>query len=123
MKRRPPSSTRTDTLFPCTTLFRSWQSSAPERKSHLPHDRSTVQRPPRASTIFPTNAARNRRRQHARTNGPLRARHDSCAREIGRAHSELQSLMRTSYAVFCLKKKKKRKETNLTTITQSNHIA
>src|SRR3546814_7063360 len=34
--------------------------------------------------------------------------------QIGRAHSELQSLMRISYAVFCLKKKKKQKHTNYT---------
>src|SRR3546814_998985 len=71
MIRRPPRSTRTDTLFPYTTLFRSAGQAVRSR---------CVQ------TIWPE--------------GP-RAR----SRQIGRAHSELQSLMRISYAVFCLKKK------------------
>src|SRR3546814_3938819 len=74
MIRRPPRSTRTDTLFPYTTLFRSI-------------DR---ERPP----------ARRRDGQSARGGGPHRA-------DRSEEHtSELQSLMRISYAVFCLKKKK-----------------
>src|SRR3546814_6742568 len=83
MIRRPPRSTRTDTLFPYTTLFRS---------RHRPRDQSS-DRLLRGLWLFgkrPVCRAARRRR------------HDP---EIGRAPSELQSLMRISYAVFCLKKK------------------
>src|SRR3546814_11485646 len=73
MIRRPPRSTRTDTLFPYTTLFRSRPPpSAPE---------AAMQRAP--ST--PSKGPECRSEEHT---------------------SELQSLMRISYAVFCLKKKK-----------------
>src|SRR3546814_6556480 len=82
MIRRPPRSTRTDTLFPYTTLFRS----------------SSARTVPEPVSI-----------------APLRARHCcTSARAACRSEehtSELQSLMRISYAVFCLKKKKRRKNT------------
>src|SRR3546814_9060229 len=69
MIRRPPRTTRTDTLFPYTTLFRSaWRALRPRRLG----------------------------------------RHVDRHRQPGRSEehtSELQSLMRISYAVFCLKKK------------------
>src|SRR3546814_12435955 len=82
MIRRPPRSTRTDTLFPYTTLFRS------DRRGGLPSDP-----PPRRVRVPP---ARER---------PL---HDPRRRGRSEEHtSELQSLMRISYAVFCLKKKKR----------------
>src|SRR3546814_1925373 len=42
--------------------------------------------------------------------------------EIGRAHAELQSLMRISYAVFCLKKKKKQMKVNENNVTQTEYI-
>src|SRR3546814_1534770 len=74
MIRRPPRSTRTDTLFPYTTLFRS----------------------PCASISGTTAPCATRRRR-------------CCRSATGRSEehtSELQSLMRISYAVFCLKKKK-----------------
>src|SRR3546814_4023988 len=81
--RQPPISTRTDTLFPYTTLFRS----ASRRSS--------------CASIRP--AARcSRRRKSARRCSPSRRR--SCRRSEEHT-SELQSLMRTSYAVFRLKKK------------------
>src|SRR3546814_4249733 len=86
MIRRPPRSTRTDTLFPYTTLFRS---------SHIaPHDRTH-----RASCRA---LAWNHYsfRPHCRQG----RRHRRWSGEIGRHTSELQSLMRISYAVFCLKK-------------------
>src|SRR3546814_4336094 len=76
MTRQPPRSTRTDTLVPYTTLFRSSPSnrSARRRKSRLP-------------AAAPSGSARARgRRSEEHT-------------------SELQSLMRISYAVFCLNKK------------------
>src|SRR3546814_7529979 len=79
MIRRPPRSTRTDTLFPYTTLFRSglcpqlWARPTFRRKK------------PNCSA-----GRRNRSEEHT---------------------SELQSLMRISYAVFCLKKKKAKHRT------------
>src|SRR3546814_10603167 len=83
MIRRPPRSTRTDTLFPYTTLFRS----APQARVAAP--------------ALP--AARTGRA--AATARPYR-RGSSTGRRSEEHTSELQSLMRISYAVFCLKKKK-----------------
>src|SRR3546814_4020911 len=81
MIRRPPRSTRTDTLFPYTTLFRSSSTRAGSRTP-----RSWSGRPPPGRTwCTTTRSARSRSEEHT---------------------SELQSLMRISYAVFCLKKKK-----------------
>src|SRR3546814_2326357 len=94
MIRRPPRSTRTDTLFPYTTLFRS----------HLPaRDRSPSPLPP-AGTHMQGNSAAVAAPQWR----------DSLLDEYAELRSEehtseLQSLMRISYAVFCLKKKKKKK--------------
>src|SRR3546814_8651846 len=84
MIRRPPRSTRTDTLFPYTTLFRSQG------------DRATVTASPAPPTIhdfggFPDEQFAMRYRSEEHT-------------------SELQSLMRISYAVFCLKKKKEKQK-------------
>src|SRR3546814_8878409 len=76
MIRRPPRSTRTDTLFPYTTLFRSAR--------HL--------------------AARADEDGARHQDGHHRARR--CQARSEEHTSELQSLMRISYAVFCLKKKK-----------------
>src|SRR3546814_4148570 len=73
MIRRPPRSTRTDTLFPYTTLFRSRQEG------------------PRQGASGFRAVRRKAERQMARSEEHT---------------SELQSLMRISYAVFCLKKKK-----------------
>src|SRR3546814_8070429 len=85
MIRRPPRSTRTDTLLPYTTLFRS-------------------RRPPprvRPSTDRRCATTARARRNRARSAPPIcRARSRSDEHT-----SELQSLMRISYAVFCLKKK------------------
>src|SRR3546814_9546061 len=83
MIRRPPRSTRTDTLFPYTTLFRS--------------DRRTLRRWRRDR---PQWWHRLRRRRH-RTAAP----HLVALARSEEHTSELQSLMRISYAVFCLKKK------------------
>src|SRR3546814_10346729 len=113
MIRRPPRSTRTDTLFPYTTLFRSCSltlrpccpSSCRWTDACRPdnHPRTGVHgggRPdlptdPRGSAIPPA--------RH-----PLLSRRPSAARSEEHT-SELQSLMRISYAVFCLKKKKHHK--------------
>src|SRR3546814_3961141 len=83
MIRRPPRSTRTDTLFPYTTLFRS--------REHRPG------RLRRRRHVHPSSGGAG-----ARGSLPVRRR----PRRRSEEHtSELQSLMRTSYAVFCLKKK------------------
>src|SRR3546814_1628638 len=84
MIRRPPRSTRTDTLFPYTTLFRSpmwlFDQIACHRQAAGP-----AKAPVRWAIVDPRDA-------HVRSEEHT---------------SELQSLMRISYAVFCLKKKKK----------------
>src|SRR3546814_15602477 len=91
MIRRPPRSTRTDTLFPYTTLFRSWRvgcrnqsgmtmrSLLLRRLARCLDDRGKIER---------AVAGGGRSEEHT---------------------SELQSLMRISYAVFCLKKKNQNK--------------
>src|SRR3546814_2180152 len=107
MIRRPPRSTRTDTLFPYTTLFRSRQS---------------VPRPPSRPTrcaALGGRAARHRRSARAwRSLRNLQCSDHGVAILVQRSEehtSELQSLMRISYAVFCLKKKNK-KHTHTETI-------
>src|SRR3546814_7969941 len=142
MIRRPPRSTRTYTLFPYTTLFRSLGRSGPARllSRHRPSDE------------FPRGQGRQRKRRHAhehrdaqrrlyaqgrhsavqsrhaasrqRVPPPMaqrllagsRGQHDDGAEHLyqyqrrSEEHtSELQSLMRISYAVFCLTKKNKKK--------------
>src|SRR3546814_3112492 len=79
MIRRPPRSTRTDTLFPYTTLFRSVDSRPTSSETRAPHTSPAVMSRPSMSV------PNGRSEEHT---------------------SELQSLMRISYAVFCLKKKK-----------------
>src|SRR3546814_1057734 len=83
MIRRPPRSTRTDTLFPYTTLFRSVDEAG----------RGPLAGPVAVAAVVldplrPINGLNDRSEEHT---------------------SELQSLMRISYAVFCLKKKKNNK--------------
>src|SRR3546814_2394632 len=89
MIRRPPRSTRTDTLFPYTTLFRS-----PATRNSAPSASSSGQPESRPASQARTESAK-RSEEHT---------------------SELQSLMRISYAVFCLKKKNKHQQIK-TTIT------
>src|SRR3546814_4759217 len=109
MIRRPPRSTRTDTLFPYTTLFRSL--ALPGRcRGGRPCRSLPRQSHPKLG------AGRRRRRGDAAVLNPLAEAmtEDRLPTELWvRAHrseehtSELQSLMRISYAVFCLKKKTK----------------
>src|SRR3546814_6471726 len=101
MIRRPPRSTRTDTLFPYTTLFRSQA-----RDPRLAHRRGGPRR-------CPHSRAPDRRRQGEIRREDRQGARGQEGRRAGRSEehtSELQSLMRISYAVFCLKKK-----TNVTT--------
>src|SRR3546814_1865259 len=94
MIRRPPRSTRTDTLFPYTTLFRSTASFDP--------------RPCQPDASLGRLAATVLAELSSPGVPPF------LARQIGRAHAELQSLMRISYAVFCLKKKKTKTNARIT---------
>src|SRR3546814_9988855 len=107
MNRRPPESTRTDTLFPSTTLFRSPcpGSHAPAAPAARPPPPATRSRPwPRHYWPPPPPGPR-----HApKPPPPPPAPSPPASRPPRRSEehtSELQSLMRISYAVFCLKKK------------------
>src|SRR3546814_2607282 len=97
MIRRPPRSTRTDTLFPYTTLFRSRHAPQQQRSRH-----SSQQKMMRDAH------RKERRRQGAERRYEEEAQHAHRDPEGGSEEhtSELQSLMRISYDVFCLKKKK-----------------
>src|SRR3546814_10466676 len=115
MIRRPPRSTRTDTLFPYTTLFRSVRCIGLD---HI-HAVATMAGTAAARDQFANDigftigllAAERQRQQHAsRIGGHLVGQR---LFERSEEHtSELQSLMRTSYAVFCLKKKNNKNNDN-----------
>src|SRR3546814_1083700 len=105
MIRRPPRTTRTDTLCPYTTLFRS-------QDGHGGADRNPGGRRPAAAGRFAADPALAAQRGPAGRDHPAPVVADAfrpAARGEGRRSeehtSELQSLMRISYAVFCLKKK------------------
>src|SRR3546814_6335212 len=107
MIRRPPRSTRTDTLFPYTTLFVSRRDRADGFVQRLARRRDTALHLPwgqwrhRHDRLSASRPGRRRLGSHRRQ-GPLEYRSEEHT-------SELQSLMRISYAVFCLKKKKTHK--------------
>src|SRR3546814_9349322 len=121
MIRRPPRSTRTDTLFPYTTLFRSGpDSGAPGLKEELTSDAKQL-----------GNSAQRRVEEEAeKRKGGIASQAKSVGSALDRAASELdrerseehtselQSLMRISYAVFCLNKQK----TQLPTTTQQHTV-
>src|SRR3546814_9137848 len=101
MIRRPPRSTRTDTLFPYTTLFRSTHPVQRfGRGQRHAGRRDTVERARGAGA----GRCRRARIRRGHAGGHPYARSEEHT-------SELQSLMRISYAVFCLKKKTKHKTT------------
>src|SRR3546814_3869823 len=97
MIRRPPRSTRTDTLFPYTTLFRSNFSNACVQRSSVNKDNGSSVAKVRTKTGNQTLKVHER---SINKNLAMRSEEHT---------SELQSLMRISYAVFCLKKKKRNK--------------
>src|SRR3546814_9819580 len=86
MIQRPPRSTRTDTLFPYTTLFRSAYIADREKRFDAILDVLELQYAHTPFTVVDLACGPGRSEEHT---------------------SELQSLMRISYAVFCLKKKQK----------------
>src|SRR3546814_3999496 len=105
---RPPRSTRTDTLFPYTTLFRSQIAARTRvRPRHAPSNGAPA---PRPAVVRLLGAVRRRRHlagsSIAGNHLGMRARSMVAIRSEEHT-SELQSLMRISYAVFCLKKIKK----------------
>src|SRR3546814_4701246 len=112
-RRRPPRSTRTDPLFPYTTLFRSsiaqrgcpyWSVSTSRRPTWLgglTSPSSSIRSIRRAALLYPMRNCRCSQLVEAFW---LRSEEHT---------SELQSLMRISYAVFCLKKKKSHTESLL----------
>src|SRR3546814_2099427 len=116
MIRRPPISTLTDTLFPYTTLFRSPARVAVLRRFRRtlggrPADQGFLRRHRRQEGAVGQGGNARRRESRAR----LHRRHDQRDQPDGRSEehtSELQSLMRISYAVFCLKKKKRQTNTD-----------
>src|SRR3546814_1239802 len=109
MIRRPPRSTRTDTLFPYTTLFRSHTAAAPD----LPRvDEQGIGARSRGADIVDRALPRIIFGPGAL---PLAAPFEDLRDARSEEHtSELQSLMRISYAVFCLKKQKTSKIIYLT---------
>src|SRR3546814_8490310 len=115
MIRRPPRSTRTDTLFPYTTLFRSGEAPRTEDPPPRPIDELLAELDElvgldgvKHEVKLVTNLLRVQKIRLER-GLPVRSEEHT---------SELQSLMRISYAVFCLKKKKTK---HTTILTQTNH--
>src|SRR3546814_4793178 len=100
MTRRPPRSTRTDTPFPYTTLFRSAAAADHGRAAHRRrHGRRRLRRGQPRGGGDPRRRGSGRQRLHA--GGQLAGYRPRSEENT----SELQSLMRISYSVFCLKKK------------------
>src|SRR3546814_4280587 len=116
MIRRPPRSTRTDTRFPYTTLFRSLETLRVDLPDQVEINEAVVDRGDQR-----VGARRHVARKHIVA--PRRVG-DEIIRAFGKPGdlgvqrseehtSELQSLMRISYAVFCLKKKNKKQHTHI----------
>src|SRR3546814_9238221 len=103
MTRRPPRSTRTDTLFPYTTLFRSAGVGLAAGDDD-----------PGALIGHRLGDGAANASGGAGDDGDFAGEVEEVAHRSEEHMSELQSLMRISYAVFCLKKKKKRNKTSKT---------
>src|SRR3546814_5802002 len=112
MIRRPPRSTRTDTLFPYTTLFRSLARITSNKPEGIEIDGIIIPRKCVGEVMKIVDEVEGNvgiELSAAKIRFTLRSEEHT---------SELQSLMRLSYAVFCLKKKKSKIKTN--TIHQAN---
>src|SRR3546814_6615388 len=110
MIRRPPRSTRTDTLFPYTTLFRSVQCNASD-DDECCDLRPVIEARARCSALIAPGDSAEALLQAAR----CRVRIAAVASRSEEHTSELQSLMCISYDVFCLKKKNRTHQTACTT--------
>src|SRR3546814_4679813 len=109
MIRRPPRSTRTDTLFPYTTLFRSCADHSDRRRRASSYQRERTSRTFHRSPHLAepnSRATRSCARFHSSYRNPTWRTGEASDPRSEEHTSELQSLMRISYAVFCLKKKK-----------------
>src|SRR3546814_1340740 len=105
MIRRPPRSTRTDTLFPYTTLFRSSSTSrVPNKESRMAVKKKTEKQ---TSSWIGEVEKYSRQIWLAGLGAYSKVSKDGTKLRSEEHTSELQSLMRISYAVFCLKKKNK----------------
>src|SRR3546814_6360666 len=115
MIRRPPRSTRTDTLLPYTTLFRSFAVAAGAELLRAASGNLSLRS--RGNRGNRRGAENDRARQAEGAGHKRRRRHRAggadrtLSRRSEEHTSELQSLMRISYAVFCLNKKTKYKIT------------
>src|SRR3546814_5604297 len=118
MNRRPPRSTRPDTLFPYTTLFRSRaEHRAGKGARRGPGEAAEVDMP-RAPEGQKGRSGADRALQLVRRER-RHGRHAGGHQRRSEGHtSELQSLMRISYAVFCLKKKKKQQNITYELLTR-----
>src|SRR3546814_3609965 len=117
MLRRPPRSTRTDTLFPYTTLFRSQLGAHADdvEVQHRADRRALVRRERAHERLTAEEPELLRTEQHEAVGAAARGRSEEHT-------SELQSLMRISYAVFCLKKKKHQIRTSVSKITHIQQL-
>src|SRR3546814_2902367 len=123
MIRRPPGSTRTATLFPYTTLFRSPRSAqrsigGPQRRDERERERQLREQARRVVKKI-RRAHGDRRPSECRDASAIAVANRIEIEARSEEHtSELQSLMRTSYAVFCLKKKKHQQKRMYNTTSQ-----
>src|SRR3546814_1571056 len=117
MIRRPPRSTRTDTRFPYTTLFRSLGAAGANAARRCRGQQRGSETSALKGSTGPTYI---RGKSTLACETARQGRLVDCAERSEEHTSELQSLMRISYAVFCLKKKKKlhQKRTNRLNINQ-----
>src|SRR3546814_2509484 len=123
MRRGQPRSTRTDPLFPDTTLVRSHRRHAEDGRARnvgsglavgWPYGRALRPRGDGGLHLHAEAPPPGRRQDPCTLDRPVQPRHPAAAGRSEEHTSELQSLLRISYAVFCLKKK-------TTTIT-NNHL-
>src|SRR3546814_5911463 len=121
MIRRPPRSTRTDTLFPYTTLFRSAPAAPAAVAVESAADHPGAVKSPMVGTVYPSaepGAAPFIAEGTQVQAGDTLLLVDAMKVRSEEHTSELQSLMRISYAVFCLKKKKKTRSVTKNIIRQ-----
>src|SRR3546814_8690485 len=142
MIRRPPRSTRTDTLLPDTTLFRSRRGDDERRRGeivgahvgrHAAFEIAVARQYGGGDNIIAVDRLRNRRRERPRiadaggaavTDEIIADRVEMVLQPRLRSEehtSELQSLIRLSYAVFCLKQKKPNSPTSTITHLTKTH--
>src|SRR3546814_3015617 len=113
MIRRPPRATRTDILFPYTTRFRSVAAGDEQRQGALVVGGRMAQHQPAQHARLVDKLGGAHHVAHAQAGAEILREaadvdHAAAAVRSEEHTSELQSLMRISYAVFCLKKKKRK---------------